>query len=200
MNSVARFHWTAKRVGQMMHVQQAFFGDHHGFPIRSAIATICSVRRFHRQGSGFQSCDRHVGHGAAGSFDAVAALGGGVSGDPWPHLATLSGPHSGPANAWGDVFLEPGQALRVPVGQRLVLESLAGRGEAAACFDWEASSTLSPWQQLVGEPLAELRQSLAGVGRAAGHLVQGLGRLAWTGVTGKGLPVVLDTNLDTPAR
>lgn len=114
--------------------------------------------------------------------------------------ATLSGPHSGPANAWGDVFLEPGQALRVPVGQRLVLESLAGRGEAAACFDWEASSTLSPWQQLVGEPLAELRQSLAGVGRAAGHLVQGLGRLAWTGVTGKGLPVVLDTNLDTPAR
>ena len=28
--------------------------------------------------------------------------------------ATLSGPHSGPANAWGDVFLVPGQALHVP--------------------------------------------------------------------------------------
>ena len=106
--------------------------------------------------------------------------------------ATLNGPHSGPANAWGDVFLEPGQVLQVPAGQRLVLESLAGRGEAAACFDWLPASTLSPWQQAVGQPLAELRQSLGGATRAAGHLVQGLGRLAWLGVSGRGRAPALD--------
>ena len=106
--------------------------------------------------------------------------------------ATLNGPHSGPANAWGDVFLVPGQALHVPAGQRLVLESLAGRGEAAACFDWVPASTMSPWQQSVGEPLADLRQSLGGATRAAGHLVQGLGRLAWLGVSGRGRAPALD--------
>ena len=106
--------------------------------------------------------------------------------------ATLSGPHSGPANAWGDVFLEPGQVLQVPAGQRLVLESLAGRGEAAACFDWLLASTLSPWQQAVGQPLAELRQSLGGATRATGRLVLGLGRLAWVGVSGRGRAPVLD--------
>ena len=106
--------------------------------------------------------------------------------------ATLSGPHSGPANAWGDVFLVPGQALHVPAGQRLVLESLAGRGEAAACFDWVPASTMSPWQQSVGEPLADLRQSLGGATRAAAHLVQGLGRLAWLGVSGRGRAPALD--------
>ena len=93
--------------------------------------------------------------------------------------ATLNGPHSGPANAWGDVFLEPGQVLQVPAGQRLVLESLAGRGEAAACFDWLPASTLSPWQQAVGQPLAELRESLGAAARAAARLAQGLGRLVW---------------------
>ena len=114
--------------------------------------------------------------------------------------ATLSGPHSGPANAWGDVFLAPGQALHVPAGQRLVLESLAGRSEAAACFDWLPASTLSPWQQAVGLPLAELRQSLGGATRAAGHLVQGLGRLAWRGATGRGQVSALDACLDARAR
>lgn len=114
--------------------------------------------------------------------------------------ATLNGPHSGPANAWGDVFLEPGQVLQVPAGQRLVLESLAGRSEAAACFDWLPASTLSPWQQAVGQPLAELRQSLGGATRAAGHLVQGLGRLAWRGATGRGQASALDACLDARAR
>ena len=93
--------------------------------------------------------------------------------------ATFSGPHSGPANAWGDLFLAPGQVLQVPAGQRLVLESLAGRGEAAACFDWLPASTLSPWQQAVGQPLAELRESLGAAARAAARLAQGLGRLVW---------------------
>ena len=114
--------------------------------------------------------------------------------------ATLNGPHSGPANAWGDVLLESGQVLQVPAGQRLVLESLAGRGEAAACFDWLPASTLSPWQQAVGQPLAELRQSLGGATRAAGHLVQGLGRLAWRGATGRGQVSALDACLDARAR
>ena len=114
--------------------------------------------------------------------------------------ATLSGPHSGPANAWGDVFLVPGQALHVPAGQRLVLESLTGRGEAAACFDWLPASTLSPWQQAVGQPLADLRQSLGGATRAAGRLVQGLGRLAWRGATGRGQASALDACLDARAR
>ena len=99
--------------------------------------------------------------------------------------ATLSGSRSVLANAWGDVFLEPGQVLQVPAGQRLVLESLAGRGEAAACFDWLPLDTLSPWQQAVGQPLAELRQSLGGAIRASGRLVQGLGDLAWLGVSGR---------------
>ena len=48
------------------------------------------------------------------------------------------------------------------------------------------------WQQSVGEPLADLRQSLGGATRAAGHLVQGLGRLAWLGVSGRGRAPALD--------
>ena len=43
--------------------------------------------------------------------------------------ATFSGPHSGPANAWGDLFLAPGQVLQVPES---VLDTAPADAEVAA--------------------------------------------------------------------
>ena len=41
--------------------------------------------------------------------------------------ATLDGPHTGPANDWGDLFLTKGQRLNLQPGQRVVIEP---RGDA----------------------------------------------------------------------
>src|SRR3954471_18794693 len=51
--------------------------------------------------------------------------------------ATLDGPHSGPLRGLGDLVVEPGSALRLRAGQRVVLEPV-DRGEPAY-FAWELS-------------------------------------------------------------
>jgi hypothetical protein len=56
--------------------------------------------------------------------------------------ATCDGPHAGPLNDLGDRILHAGDALRLPAGQRWVLE--AWRGESAARFDWDPLPLRAP--------------------------------------------------------
>jgi hypothetical protein len=49
---------------------------------------------------------------------------------------TLDGPHSGPANDSGDVFLNAGGSLHVPAGRRLVIEALGSASGDAAQLSW----------------------------------------------------------------
>ena len=56
--------------------------------------------------------------------------------------ATLDGPHAGPANDWGDLFLVEGEHLDLRRGQRLVIEPTANSADhlsAPACVEWEPS-------------------------------------------------------------
>ena len=46
--------------------------------------------------------------------------------------ATLNGSHSGPANAWGDVFLEPGQVLEPGQGRVVTARRHPSLGSRAA--------------------------------------------------------------------
>jgi hypothetical protein len=48
---------------------------------------------------------------------------------------TFDGPHGGTPDDSGDLVLGPGEALRVPAGQRLVMESWSAG--APACFTWQ---------------------------------------------------------------
>lgn len=50
--------------------------------------------------------------------------------------ATLNGPHTGAANNSGDVFLNAGARLRVPAGQRVVVEALRSADGDAAQLHW----------------------------------------------------------------
>mgnify|MGYP003595749286 CR=1 FL=1 len=94
---------------------------------------------------------------------------------------TLTGPHAGHGNERGDVFLQAGDSLAVPAGQRVVLEALGRAGDGAVRFDWVPAPTAqaaSLWQQSVAQPLADLGQALRSAAGAAGRLVVGSGRFA----------------------
>lgn len=76
----------------------------------------------------------------------------------------------------GDHFLQAGEQLHVPRGQRVVLESYGRDRQAPAYFSWctvAASVTppvrsVSPWQVGVVQPLGDLRGAAwAGMGAAA---------------------------------
>ena len=102
-----------------------------------------------------------------------------TQGQAW---VTLTGPHAGHGNERGDVFLQAGQTLHIPAGQRVVLESLGNPGSAPVRFDWlpaAAAATGSvQYQQSVAQPLSDLVQSLHSAAGAAGRLVAGVGRFA----------------------
>ena len=101
-----------------------------------------------------------------------------TQGQAW---VTLTGPHAGHGNERGDVFLQAGQTLHIPAGQRVVLESLGKAGSAPVRFDWlpAAAPTGSvQYQQSVAQPLSDLLQSLHSAAGAAGRLVAGVGRFA----------------------
>ena len=51
--------------------------------------------------------------------------------------ATLHGPHTGPANDWGDVVLRSGQEIALLPGQQLVVEPLGDAVNEPAFFSWE---------------------------------------------------------------
>ena len=54
--------------------------------------------------------------------------------------ATLDGPHTGPANDWGDLFLTKGQRLNLQPGQRVVIEPRGDAVNRPTYFEWEPAS------------------------------------------------------------
>ena len=85
----------------------------------------------------------------------------------------------------GDHFLQPGEVLRLACGQKVVMETLDARPDAAAYFSWApdaalisglAVSTSQTPRAEIRQPLLELGAALHQAGRAFGRLVQGLGR------------------------
>ena len=102
-----------------------------------------------------------------------------TQGEVW---VTLTGPHAGHGNERGDVFLQAGQTLHIPSGQRVVLESLGKPGDLPVRFDWVPASAVNTgrvqYQQSVAQPLSDLLQSLHSAAGAAGRLVVGMGRFA----------------------
>ena len=87
----------------------------------------------------------------------------------------------------GDHFLEPGEALRLTCGQKVVMEALDAEPEAAVYFSWapdavlSVASAASPRRLLhaeVRQPLLDLVAALHQAGWALGRLVQGVSK-AW---------------------
>lgn len=101
---------------------------------------------------------------------------------------TFDGPQHGNLSLMGDHFLEVGDQITVPAGQRAVIEPYGtgvGAG-ASAYFNWEPLPALvappvrmaTRWQMAVLQPLADLRLAL-GLGlAAAGRLALGVLGLA----------------------
>ena len=96
--------------------------------------------------------------------------------------ATLDGPHTGAANAWGDLVLQPGQRLALRPGQRVVIESWDPVAQGPAGFVWQTQPARLPlsvhsgsrWQLAVVQPLRDLRRGLQQVALACGHLLGGV--------------------------
>lgn len=99
---------------------------------------------------------------------------------------TFDGPQHNQLGLMGDHFLELGDQITVPAGQRAVIEPHGVAAGASTYFNWEPLSALvqppvrvaTRWQMAVLQPLADLRLAL-GLGlAAAGRLVLGVAGLA----------------------
>lgn len=96
---------------------------------------------------------------------------------------TVAGAHCASA----DHVLAAGERLVVEPGRHVVIEPWAGPGWPAMAFRWDAVAPKQPrvtaapadWERGVAQPLRELAQALAGVGRAAVRVVAGFA--AWAG-------------------
>jgi Protein of unknown function (DUF2917) len=96
--------------------------------------------------------------------------------------ATLDGPHSGPANGWGDMFLKEGQLLNLQSGQRVVIEPRGDAANRPAFLEWEPTTArpghdlekTSRWQLAVVMPASELVAALVLAMGAASRLITGL--------------------------
>jgi len=89
--------------------------------------------------------------------------------------------------ASADHVLAAGERLVVEPGRHVVIEPWAGAGWPAVAFRWDvapvapavAAPAPADWERGVAQPLRELAQALAGVGRAAVRVVAGFA--AWAG-------------------
>ena len=110
-----------------------------------------------------------------------------VNGGLW---VTFDGPHSGPGNASGDLFLLEGQSITLSAGRRAVVEPWGRAPFQASYFGWDvlAASVQPPlraashWQLGVRQPLADLRAGLALTGTALARLLAGLAAEVLAGV------------------
>lgn len=101
------------------------------------------------------------------------------SGQVW---ATLDGPHSGPSNGWGDLFLKEGQILNLQSGQRVVIEPRGDAANRSAYLEWETTpaeqsrdlGSTSKWQRAVVLPASDLVAALVLAISAASRLATGL--------------------------
>lgn len=109
--------------------------------------------------------------------------------------ATLNASLWSPQPRWcpeidaGDIFVQPGRALTLAAGQRVVLESWPVAGVATSQLVWEPvaqSQSSRRWQQSVVQPVHELGRGLLVTARALVHLVAGLAGYAEFLVAGRG--------------
>jgi hypothetical protein len=172
MNSVARFHWTAAPVGPIIQCQT----DEKETVMNSQSALKLNASA---TAAALGGCWKL----ASGHAMTLEPRQGGVlrinAGQVW---ATLDGPHSGPANDWGDLFLTEGQRLSLLPGQRVVVEPRGDAANRPAYFEWEPTSTVldmssanaSRWQVAVVQPARDLVASLVLVAQATARLTAGL--------------------------
>ena len=80
------------------------------------------------------------GH-AATLQDARAAVLRITHGKVW---ATVDGPHAGPANNQGDIFLKAGERLTLQPGQRVVIEPWSASANEAVYFAWDLAPAALP--------------------------------------------------------
>lgn len=102
--------------------------------------------------------------------------------------ATVDGPHAGPANNQGDIFLEAGQRLTLRPDQPVVIEPWAARANEAVYFAWDPAPA-APLLTLQRQDATSSRTHIAVLyplrdfGLALKMAVQALGRLVW-GIAG----------------
>jgi Protein of unknown function (DUF2917) len=114
--------------------------------------------------------------------------------------ATVDGPHAGPANNQGDVFLSAGERLTLQAGQRVVIEPCSDSNSAneAVYFSWDpALATVdvppqpyavagSRMQVAVVRPLRDFALALKMAAQALGRLVWGIAGLSEFLIAGRG--------------
>lgn len=127
--------------------------------------------------------------------DARAAVLRITHGKVW---ATVDGPHAGPANKQGDIFLDAGERLSLQPGQRVVIEPWSASANEAVYFAWDpapAAPLLTPqWQTQQGSrmqvavlyPLRDFGLALTMAAKALGRLVWGIAALSEFLAAGRG--------------
>lgn len=129
-----------------------------------------------------------VGGSAVSLHDVHAAVLRITHGRVW---ATVDGPHAGPANNQGDLFLKAGDRLTLQAGQRVVIEpwtSGASSANEAVYFSWDAVPAAAPVRlqdcaQAGSRMQVAVLYPLRDFGLALKMAAQALGRLVW-GVAG----------------
>ena len=102
--------------------------------------------------------------------------------------ATVDGPHAGPANNQGDLFLKAGERLTLQPGQRVVIEPWRASANEAVYFSWDPAPA-APRVALQREAQAGSRTQVAvlyplrDLGLALRMAAQALGGLVW-GIAG----------------
>ena len=107
--------------------------------------------------------------------------------------ATVDGPHAGPANNQGDLFLKAGDRLTLQPGQRVVIEPWRASANEAVYFSWDPAPAAPPMtlhrETLQRHAPAGSRMQVAVLyplrdfGLALRMAAQALGRLVW-GIAG----------------
>ena len=102
--------------------------------------------------------------------------------------ATVDGPHAGPANNQGDLFLKAGERLTLQPGQRVVIEPWSASANEAVYFSWDAATAAAPLQSPLYAQAGSRMQvavlyPLRDFGLALTMAAQALGRLVW-GIAG----------------
>lgn len=112
--------------------------------------------------------------------------------------ATVDGPHAGPANNQGDIFLKAGERLTLEPGQRVVIEPWSASANEAVYFAWDAAPAVplltlqrqaqsgSRMQAAVLCPLRDFGLALKMAAQALGRLVSGIAGLGEFLVAGRG--------------
>ena len=166
-------------------------------PLFDASRTACALQPFGLRSPALPASNAQ----AAGSWKLVnghavtlhdrnAAVLRITCGSVW---ATVDGPHAGPANNQGDLFLKAGDRLTLQAGQRVVIEPWRASANEAVYFSWDpatAAPTLTRQQDARPRPAqAGSRMQTAvlcplrDLGLALRLAAQALGRLVW-GIAG----------------